>query len=135
MACEQKNNSSPTVFIPLAISTIVDGFSAGSEQEAKFLFERALKEVSSHNDLTRGDIKSGYALFRMINPQDDIERVWCAQFIVAHLLGMAKLARPLQRDKRIGLKLLKASNDAMERIHKKRNGTLTENPINANFFK
>lgn len=122
MAQAQNNFLPPTVLIPQAITTLVDGFSARSEKEAQVVFEQAIKIINKDSKLSKRELKGAYMLYRMMNPQDNVEQVWCAQFIVSHLLGMNNISQSSQKEKNIGLKLLKASRDAMERIHKKRNG-------------
>jgi hypothetical protein len=100
----------------------MESFTAQSEHESKLIFKQALKSISSNGNFTKLNLQGGYNLFRKINPQNDFERVWCAQFIVGHLLGMHSLALASPKDKRIGLKLLKAADDAMERLGKKQKG-------------
>ena len=122
MAQEQKNILPPNIPIPKTLLLFMEGFTAKSEEEAKKIFEQALKSISCNNNFTKLNLQVGYNLFRKINPQDDFERVWCAQFIVGHLLGTHSLALASPKDKRIGLKLLKAADDAMERLGKKQKG-------------
>lgn len=126
----QNNISSPNISIPETLITFVEGFSAESEEESQILFEQAIESISGNSEHAKRDLKMGLSLFKIINPQDDIEKVWCAQFIVGHLLGMEKLTLPSPRDKRIGVKLLKAAEDAIERINKKRNGSHLNVAIN-----
>jgi len=122
MAQDPKNILPPNIPIPKTLLLFMDGFTAKSEEEAKKIFEQALKSISCNGKLTKLNLQGGYNLFRKINPQNDFERVWCAQFIVGHLLGMHSLALASPKDKRIGLKLLKAADDAMERLGKKQKG-------------
>ena len=63
-----------------------------------------------------------YALMKAIKPIDVLETLSAAQIVAGHMLGMRKLAQPFEADQRLGLKLLRLSNDAMERLEKKRNG-------------
>jgi hypothetical protein len=112
MAQAQNNTLPPTISIPQAITTLMDGFSAESEKEARLIFEQAIRIIDKNSKLSKRDLKVAYMLYQMMNPQDDFER-----------LGMNKLSQPSHKEKSIGLKLLKASKDAMERIHKRRNGS------------
>jgi hypothetical protein len=122
MAQEQKNILPPNIPIPKTLLLFMEGFTAQSEHESKLIFEQALKSISCNDKLTKLNLQGGYNLFLKISPQDAFERVWCAQFIVGHLLGMHSLALASPRDKRIALKLLKAADDAMERLDKKQKG-------------
>jgi len=126
MAQAQNITLPPNISIPQALELFMSGFDCKSEKEAKFIFEQAIKLIGCNSKLDNKDLQDGYNLFCQINPQDDIEKIWCAQFIVCHLLGTHSLTLASGRDKHIGLKLLKIANGAMERIQKKRNGTLSK---------
>lgn len=130
MAQVQISTLPPNISLPPVLKLFIDGFNALSEKESKLLFKQAIDLIACNSNITNKSLKYGYSLFRMINPQDELEQVWCAQFILSHLLGIDSLALPSPKDKRIGLKLLKAADGAMERIQNKRNGTLSCNPTN-----
>lgn len=129
MAHKLEKGIPPGVIIPQALSLFMVGFTAETESQAKVLFELAVKSICKSSNLTQKDLHAAYSLFRKLNPQDDFERIWCAQFIVGHLLGTHNLSLPSPRNKRIGLKLLQAANDAMERINKKRQGITDDSHI------
>jgi hypothetical protein len=114
----------PNIVIPNTITLFVAGFTAQSEQETKLIFESAIKSISDNSKLIKRDLQIGFTLFKMINPQDDYERVYCAAFIVSYLQGMYFFSLSSDKDKLLGVKLLNAADDAMERIHRKRNNLL-----------
>ncbi len=114
---------SPNVAIPETLTLLMEGFNAESEKAARFYFEQAVKSFIGDAALTHQELRSGYALFRTLNPQDDAEKIWSATFIVGHMFGMHNLSQQSPEDKEIGAKLLLAADDAMERIQKKRNSS------------
>lgn len=120
MAQAQKIIKTPVT--PQTLLIFMEGFNAQSEKDAKLIFEQAIKSISTNYSFTKYELKTCYSLFRMINPKDDFEKLWCAQFIITHLLATHNLSLQSPRDKHIGLKLLKASHDALERIDRNRNG-------------
>ena len=115
----------PSIVIPQTINQVMQCFTANSKKEAKLIFARAIKEVFGNTQLSKQQLRSAYALFSSLEPADDIERIFCAQFVVTHILGMHHLSLPSPRDKGIGLKLLQAATNAMERLHNKRHGGLS----------
>ncbi len=57
-----------------------------------------------------------------INPRDNLETLYAAQIVASHMLGMRKLSASYPDDQKLGLKLLRFSNEAIQHLHKKRNG-------------
>lgn len=124
MAQAQITTIPPNISIPPALKLFMDGFTIQSEREAVRLFKQAVESVACNINITDKNLRDGYNLFRTIMPQDEIELLWCAQLVFSHLLGLHCLSLAHPRDKRIGLKLLKTSDDTVSRIYKKRNGSL-----------
>lgn len=134
MAQSQKKQSSPhTLEIPRTLAPIVEAFSENSEEIAKTLLEQAAAAIyyeknddycfeSTPRPVTKQEIDGVYALMKVIRPKDIVEALHGAQIIVGHLLGMRKLAQSRFEDQNLGLKLLRLSNDAMERLERKRSG-------------
>lgn len=120
MAHTQKTVLTPDITIPQALNLLLEGFSTDVEKESQLLFERAVGSMIDSYVFSKKDIRRGYAMFRTINPQDDVEHLWCAQFIIGNLLGMHKIKMPFPQDKRTGLKFIQSGNDAMARIDKRR---------------
>ena len=65
---------------------------------------------------------------RCISPRDSLETLFAAQIVVGHLLGMRKLAESYSDDQKLGLNLLRFSNEAMQQLEKKRSG-VTQNIV------
>lgn len=136
MAHSKKNTPTPSLTAtPKALTAISEIFSIDCEKTAKDLLEKAAQAVYYENksaveldcfettyQITKQEIDSVYALIKSIKPQDALETLAGSQIVVCHLLGMRKLAQPNREDQQIGVKLLRLSNDAMERLERKRNG-------------
>lgn len=131
MAQSQKIADSPLV-VPSSLATLVEVFSIESEETAKALISQAAAAIyfekqdefgfnSAPRPISKQEIDGVYALMRAIKPIDVLEALYAAQIVAGHMLGMRKLAQSCQDDQRLGLKLLRLSNDAMERLEKKRN--------------
>jgi hypothetical protein len=110
------------------VTKLIDISSVKSEEEARFLFEQAILSIYQDNGFAmnavlRHNIDSGFALIRSIDPQDDVEKVYTAQIVLGQILGMHKLSQPYKTDQRIGIQLLKLSNESMQRICEKRHGS------------
>lgn len=108
------------ILIPQAIMTFMDAFLTNSEQETQLIFEQAIKIISTGGKFTKRNLKSAYTLFKIIEPQDDIEKVLCAQCIVSYLLGINKISQRSQKDIFIALKLMIVAKNAINCIHNKR---------------
>jgi hypothetical protein len=119
--------------ISKALTPIVEAFMVDSEELAKGLLNQAVnaiyykkREEYSFDDvskpITKKEIDEVFALMKTINPKDVIEALHGAQIIVGHLLGMRKLSQSCRDDQRLGIKLLRLSSDALERLERKRSG-------------
>lgn len=119
------------VVIPKSLSPLVEAFSAESELTAKLLIEQAAAAIYYECDdhwglstnpkpIKKDDIDSVYNMMKGLRPVDPVEVIFAAQIVTGHLLGMKKLAQPTRDDQTLGLKLLRLSNDAMDRLFKKR---------------
>lgn len=119
------------VAIPKAITPIVEAFMVDSEELARGLLNQAVnaiyyikRDVYSFDDdstpITKKEIDEVFALMKAINPKDIIEALHGAQIIVGHLLGMRKLSQSSRDDQRLGIKLLRLSSDALEKLERKR---------------
>lgn len=104
--------------IPPSLSPFIDIFTATSPKDARLLFEEAVKALYPMNSgikFKRTDLKLAFHLICDMNPKSHLEIVLCAQFIVAHLIGMQKLSQGYFKDKRVGVKLLKLSNGSLSK--------------------
>lgn len=134
MAQSQKKLITPQALaIPGVLEPIVEAFSVDSEKVAKALLKEAVETIyfgkkddfcfeSSPKPVTKKEIDGVYALMKSIKPTDIVEILYGVQIIVGHLLGMRKLAQPQFDDQNLGLKLLKLSSEALERLERKRGG-------------
>jgi hypothetical protein len=96
------------------------------EQAAKAIYgENENNEyafVSSPRMISEEEINAIYSLMKSIRPRDMLETLYASQIVVSHMLGMKKLAQSHLNDQILGAKLLRLSNDAIERLERKRNG-------------
>lgn len=108
-------------------------FSVESEIVAKDLIEQAVKAVYANDEgfsLNIGGFKASkeqidglYTLIKSIKPRDFLEALSAAQIIISHMIAMRKLSQSFPDDQNLGLKFLRLSNDALERLEKKRSGS------------
>jgi hypothetical protein len=120
------------ITIPSSLTTVIEAFSLESEDAAKILLKQAASAIYYEQkdeyfdvkprNVTDEEVDGVYALMKAVKPRDMLETLCAAQVVVGHMLGMRKLAQNSKEDQRMGLKLLRLSNDAMERLEKKRNG-------------
>lgn len=139
------------ITIPKKLEPIVRAFCADSPETAKALIIQAAKSVygldedcghlggygNKRHNITPEELEGIFALIQGIKPQDMLETLFAAQIVVAHMLGMRKLAKGFPEDLRIGLKMLQFSNEAITQIQKKRSGgiqniTVSYNTQNSN---
>ncbi len=126
-----------TISIPTALAPIVEAFSVESEITAKALIRQAAKTIYARSEHGYGDqkirndeVESIFALMKAIKPTSVLEIICASQIIVGHLLGLRKLSLSFKDDQRLGLKLLRFSNDALERLEKMRGGGGSQQHIN-----
>lgn len=133
------------ITIPKKLQPIVKAFYAESEEVAKALIIQACKAIYSVADQDEGfsygrkkeiskeELQSVCALMQSLKPQDALEALFAAQIVVAHMLGIRKLAKDgCYEEQRIGLKMLRFSNDALVQLQKKRCGGMQNITVNYN---
>ena len=101
-------------------------FSVESEVVAKTLIEKAFAAIyfeQEDKDISKMEIDEVYALIKSFEPSNFTESLYAAQMILSHMLGIKKLTQPSKDDQRLGLKFLKLSNDAIQRLEKRRTGS------------
>jgi len=59
--------------------------------------------------------------------------VYAAQIVASHMLGMRKLSSSYSEDQKLGLRLLKFCNEAMQQLDKKRNDGTQNITVNHNY--
>lgn len=116
--------------IPSSIEMLIKVFSMECEYNAKALIILASDAIYSekHKDsktdpkpISKQDVDAVYALINGIKPVGTLESLYAAQIVVGHMLGMRKLNQSCEDDQRLGLRLLRLSNDAMTCLEKTRN--------------
>lgn len=132
------------IIIPKKLQPIVKAFYAESEEVAKALIVQACKAIygdvddgdfsyKKKKDISKEELQGFCALMQSLKPQDAIEALFAAQIVVSHMLGMRKLAKDgSYEEQRIGLKMLRFSNDALGQLQKKRCGGMQNITVNYN---
>lgn len=125
MAQDQKFNEPLEISIPNALAPIVEAYSVESESTAKALIEKAAKAIYGRGEYGEREVKneeveSTFALMKAIRPSNALETICASQVVVGHLLGLRKLSQSFKEDQRIGLKLLRFSNEALGCLEKLR---------------
>jgi len=126
------------ITIPEKLLPLIKAFSA-DEQAARLLIIEASKTICKSQEsskeylfddtreISKEEIEGIIGLMRGIDPRDTIELIYGAQIITSHLMGLRMLSRDHHDDHIIGLKLLRFSNEAMEKFQKKRSGGVCKN--------
>jgi hypothetical protein len=116
------------ITIPQKIEPIIKAFFADSPTTAKGFIIQAAKAIYSYDQdddigsykkthiLSTEELEGVCCLVRGIKPQDMLEALLAAQIVVGHLIGLRRLANRYSEDQRFGLKMLKFSNDAINRL-------------------
>lgn len=124
MAKAQKTPFSPqeSISAPKALVPLMQAFHADTEEQARALILEASKILHGESCLSKEEIACAASLIRDMKPQDDLELLYAAQVTMCHLLGMRRLSESYKDDKKLGLKLLKFGNEAMQRLTMKTGG-------------
>ena len=129
MARYPENHPPPCqVNAPEALVPLMQVFQVESEIAAKSLLYQAAQAIFGEEDLlggggpTKEEIEVVFDLIRGLKPSDTVETLYAAQIVSSHLLGMRRLASTYESDQRLGLKLLRFSNEALGELERKRNG-------------
>jgi hypothetical protein len=146
MAKSEKRHTPPAFFeitAPKAIATLMQAFHVDSEEIASSLILEAAKAIYSHDDsginvFSRKDVSTEEldgitSLMKGLKPRDTLETLYAAQIVACHMLGMRKLSASYPDDQRLGLKLLRFSNEAMQQLERKRNGGSQNITVNYNY--
>ena len=145
MAKDQKEDSTPTHTIeaPQALVPLMQAFHVNSEKDAKSLIITAAKAIYGHDEkdddffrrdrkISESEMDGVISLMKCVNPRDSLETLYAAQIVACHMLGMRKLAESCREDQKLGLNLLRFSNEAMQQLEKKRNGATQNIVVNYN---
>lgn len=140
MAKYKKKRTPPARIVqaPQALVPLMQAFHVDSDKVAQSLVSEAAKAIYGKGDYGRDRIFSKseldgiISLMKCIRPMDSMETLFAAQIIVGHMLGMRKLAEGCPDDQRLGLNLLRFSNEAMQQLEKKRSGATQNIIVNYN---
>lgn len=91
------------------------------------------KSEFASRSISKAELDGLWALMKGINPRDGLETLYAAQIVACHMLGMRKLAEPYMDDQRLGLNLLRFSNEAMQQLEKKRRGRAQNITVNYDY--
>jgi len=147
MARSKKNGTPPShqVMAPKALSPIMQAFHVDSEEAAHALILEASKAIYGSKEseydflgpedrvVTETELNGISSLMKGLSPKDSLESLYAAQIVASHMLGMRKLSSSYSDDQKLGLKLLKFCNEAMQQLDKKRNGGAQNITVNHNY--
>lgn len=146
MAKSGKRHTPPSsleVTAPKAIAPLMQAFHVDSEEIANSLILEAARaifgyaesglDVFSNRDISKEELDGIASLMKGLNPRDTLETLYAAQIVACHMLGMRKLSASYPDDQRLGLKLLRFSNEAMQQLERKRNGGTQNITVNYNY--
>ena len=129
MAKDQKLVSPPSLTIkaPQALVPLMQAFHVGSDKVAKSLIFEAARAIygketlygGAVREISKSELDGVIALMKCINPMDSLETLYAAQIIVGHMLGMRNLSESHIESRKLGLNLLRFSNEAMQQLEKK----------------
>ena len=137
MAKDRKTLLTPAqeIAAPNAIIPLMQAFHVDSDKVAKALISEAATAVYGQEKvygaaraISKSELNSLVSLMRCIKPRDSLETLYAAQIVVSHMLGMRKLAEICSDDQKLGLNLLRFSNEAMQMLVKKQSGS-TQNVV------
>ncbi len=132
--------------IPRKLKPIVKAFFGESDQAAKALIQQAAKAIYGSKDerddfdlytkdhhVTTEELENICTFMQGIRPTDMLEAIIAAQITIAHMLAIRKLSKVSNEDCRIGMNMLRFSNEAINLLQKKRAGRKQEIVVNYNY--
>ena len=125
MASSQKNVSPPppAIAIPKTLAPLIEAFHASSEEVARRLVSQAISAVygrTGRKQASEDEIDYVCFLMEGIQPADTLETLYGSQIIVCHMLGMKKLSEAYPLDRKLGMRLLRLENEAIQALDRKR---------------
>ncbi len=146
MAKSEKRRTPPYSFevtAPKAIAPLMQAFHVDSEEVASSLILEAARAIFGHDesgfdifskkDISTAELDGVTSLMKGLKPLDTLETLYAAQIVACHMLGMRKLSSSYPDDQRLGLKLLRFSNEAMQQLERKRNGGTQNITVNYSY--
>lgn len=141
MARSQKQHTPPNntyeIKAPKALVPLMQAFHVDDEKDASILIMEVVQiiwgqEGNAFEGLSKEELEGVSYLMKGINPRDTLETLYAAQIVASHMLGMRKLSASHPDDQRLGLKLLRFSNETMQKLSKKRHGGMHNITVNYN---
>ncbi len=114
------------VTLPNALAPLMQAFHADSNKKAKELILEALSIIYAVDNgerrvaISQTEVEGILSFMKAINPGDTLETLYAAQIVFSHTLGMRGLVSNYSDDKRLGMNLLRFSNEVMALLEKKR---------------
>lgn len=124
---------------PKALVPIMEAFHVDSEKLAKSLVLDAAKAIYGQEEwgkdrsFSKSELDGIVSLIRSIKPRDSLETLFASQIVIGHLLGMRKLSDRSPDDQRLGLNLLRFSNEALQALTKKQCGATQNIVVNYSY--
>lgn len=97
---------------PESIAPIMQAFHAESK-EAIRIIKKAVHAILGDDQLSKHELKGLIAFMSGFKPSNSLETLYAAQMVAFHVLGMRKMVNTFNEDRRLGLKLLEFSNEAI----------------------
>ncbi len=128
MAKYQKKHlfSENAIKVPRTLNSLMKAFEVDSKRVIKTLIDETEIAIYGSDkskisrDISKDEFDCIISLMKGINPRDDLEKLYAAQIIICHMLGMRKLTEKYKDDQKIGLDLLKLSDEAIQNLVTKR---------------
>lgn len=145
MARTRKKGTSPStvdeITAPKALTPLMQAFHVNTEEArcaftveaVKTLFGYSESGSYSAKDISKEELEGVLSLMKGLNPSDSLETLYAAQIVASHVLGMRKLSTSYPNDQKLGLKLLRFSNEAMQWLNRKRSGETKNITVNYNY--
>lgn len=138
------NHKSREITAPTALVPLMQAFSVDSDEAARALVTEAARTIygQSNNDfdpferkreISDEELDAITSLMKGINPSDTLETLYAAQIVASHMLGMHRLSAKYHEDQKLGLKLLRFSNEAMQQLDRRRHGGNQNITVNYNY--
>lgn len=144
MAKSQKRHIPPNntyeITAPKALVPLMNAFHMDTEEATYALIMESAKTIfgysesgSSSQNISKEELDGVLSLMKGLNPLDALETLYAAQIVASHMLGIRKLSSSYSDDQKLGLKLLRFSNEAMKQLDKKHRGEATNITVNYNY--
>ncbi|MDB2614337.1 hypothetical protein N9Y92_04195 [Chlamydiales bacterium] len=134
-----KTKTAPTKVInpPKELTPLIKAFHAESKETMNTLVMDAARAIKFRDPIAFGDSEPSeddvsliIDLMKGINPQSTEEVLIASQIICSHMIGMRKLSSIYEGDHKIGLRMIKFSNEALQKLERNRGGGVQNITVN-----